>query len=105
MNHLIEVSDESFEREVLRATVPVLVDFGATWCAPCRALERVIAQVASERAGTYKFVSVNVDEAPETSKKYGVRGTPTLMVFRDGTRCAVHVGLTTAEKVLRLLEP
>jgi thioredoxin 1 len=101
--NVIEVGDDDFEREVLAAELPVLVDFVAPWCGPCKALAPVVARVASENAGTVKVVTVDTEASPRTAQRYGVRGVPTLLVFRKGERTAAHVGVATKEKVLALL--
>jgi thioredoxin 1 len=100
---VVEVDDETFETEVLRAEGTVLVDCTATWCAPCRVLEPVIEQIAEENRGTLKVAKVDIDRSPETAKRFGVRGAPTLLVFRDGERKASHLGVTTKEKLLELV--
>ena len=101
---VLEVDDATFDREVLRADGPVLVDFGAAWCGPCRRLEPIVEQVAQERAGALKVVKVDIDASPEVARRYGVRAAPTLIVFRAGERTSQHVGLTNKEKVLALLD-
>ena len=78
------VTDADFETEVLKAEGPVLVDFWAEWCGPCRALLPSIEAVAEEKAGKIKVVKVNVDESPEAPGKYGVRSIPALFIFKDG---------------------
>jgi thioredoxin 1 len=102
--HVSEVNDSTFEAEVLRAEGPVLVEFGAAWCPPCKALAPIVAKVAEEKAGKVKVVLVDADESPETAKRCGVRGVPTLVVFRGGEKRGQHVGLTTREKVVELVE-
>ena len=101
--NVIEVDDASFEKEVLAAEVPVLVDFGARWCGPCKVLAPIIERVAGETAGHVKVVTVDMDAAPLASQRYGVRGVPTLLVFRRGEKTAQHLGATTREKILALL--
>ncbi len=100
---VIEVDDGSFEAEVLAADVPVLVDFGARWCPPCRALEPIVKRLASESAGRVKVVTVDTDASPLTARRYGVKAVPTVMVFRNGEKTALHLGATTREKLLELL--
>jgi thioredoxin 1 len=100
MGNVIEVDDESFEAEVIRSERPVLVDFGATWCGPCRALEPIVEQIAAEHLATLKVVKIDIDEAPNTVKRYGIRGAPTLLVFRGGEKKAQHVGMTSKERLL-----
>lgn len=96
-------NDLNFEQEVLKADVPVLVDFTATWCGPCKALAPIVDQVAQELSGKIKVGKLDVDEAPITAGKYGVRGVPTVMVFKNGERAAQHVGLTTKAKLIALV--
>lgn len=98
-----QIDDEDFEREVLQSEEPVLVDFGATWCGPCRALEPTIEAVAKEVAGRAKVVKMDIDDSPETAKRYGIRGAPTLVVFKDGKEARRHVGVTSKDRVLALL--
>ena len=97
------VDDRSFEAEVLRAEAKVLVDFGARWCGPCRALDPIIARIADENVGRVKVVTVDIDDAPEVAARYGIRAAPTVMVFERGERLAQRVGLTTKENLLKLL--
>lgn len=96
-------NDLNFDDEVLKSDQPVLVDFTASWCAPCRALAPIIDQVAEALDGKAKVGKVDIDEAPVTAGKYGVRGVPTVMVFKGGERLAQHVGLTTKQKLLEMV--
>ena len=79
-----QVSDESFDREVLKAELPVLIDFWAPWCGPCKAIAPVVEELAKEYAGKLKVVKMNVDDNPQTPSKYGVRGIPNLILFKGG---------------------
>ena len=79
-----QVSDESFDREVLKADLPVLIDFWAPWCGPCKAIGPVVEELANEYAGKLKVVKMNVDDNPQTPSKYGVRGIPNLILFKGG---------------------
>jgi len=88
----VNVSDADFENEVLKADGPVMVDFWAEWCGPCKALSPVVDEVANEMAGKMKVVKVNIDENPNAPTKYGVRGIPTLMVFKEGELVDTKVG-------------
>ena len=101
--HIKVFNDLNFDEEVLKSDVPVLVDFTATWCGPCKALAPIVDQVATELSGTVKVGKLDIDESPVTAGKFGVRGVPTLMVFKNGERAAQHVGLTTKAKVLQLV--
>lgn len=84
MSELLAVADDSFEREVLQAATPVLIDFWAPWCAPCRAIAPVVEEIAQEYAGKLKVVKMNVDDNPGTPSRYGVRGIPNLIIFQGG---------------------
>ncbi|MAE51131.1 MAG: thioredoxin [Micavibrio sp.] len=86
------VNDAEFENEVLQADSPVLVDFWAEWCGPCKALSPLLDEVAGEMDGKIKVVKVNIEEAPEAPTKYGVRGVPTLMIFKNGQVVDTRVG-------------
>lgn len=81
---VLTLSDDTFEAEVLKADVPVLVDFWATWCAPCKAIAPVVDAIAEEYDGKVRVGKVNVDDNPATPGKYGVRGIPTVILFKDG---------------------
>jgi len=87
-----QVSDADFEQEVLRADVPVLVDFWAEWCGPCRALGPSVDALATEKGDLLKVVKVNIDENPNAPTKYGVRSIPTLLIFKGGEVVAQTVG-------------
>jgi thioredoxin 1 len=78
------VGDDSFEREVLQSTTPVLIDFWAPWCAPCRAIAPIVEELAQEYAGKLKVLKMNVDENPGVPSRYGVRGIPNLIIFKGG---------------------
>lgn len=88
----IAVKDSTFEAEVLKAKGPVVVDFWAEWCGPCKALSPLVDEVATELQGKVKIVKVNIDESPDAPTKYGVRGIPTLMLFKDGQVVDTRVG-------------
>lgn len=88
----IAVNDTQFEAEVLKADMPVVVDFWAEWCGPCKVLSPVVDELANEMQGKVKVVKVNIDEAPEAPTKYGVRGIPTLMIFKNGQVVDTRVG-------------
>ncbi len=79
-----DVSDATFESEVISAEQPVLVDFWAEWCAPCKMIAPIVEDLSNEYDGRFKFVKLNVDDSPDTAAKYGVRGIPTLLIFHGG---------------------
>ncbi len=88
-----ELSDASFQTEVLQSSEPVLVDFGAPWCGPCRMVGPVIEELAAENAGSIKVFEMNIDESPNTAAGYGISSIPTLMIFKDGQVVKQFVGV------------
>lgn len=90
---VVNTTDASFEADVLKSDTPVLVDFWAEWCGPCKMLAPVLDEVANEMGSTVKVVKVNIDESPETPSQFGVRGIPTLMVFKGGELVSTKVGV------------
>ena len=102
--YVTEASDSSFERDVLGAEQPVLVDFWAEWCAPCRMLAPTVDAVAEKYAGRARVVKVNVDFNPNVSQKYGIKGIPTLILFKGGKEEERVVGATSKEAISRLLD-
>ena len=95
---IIEVNDENFANEVLKSTQPVLVDFWAAWCGPCRALAPTVESVAEKYQGKAKVVKLNIDESGNSAVTYGIRGIPTLILFRDGVEVERIVGLPANAK-------
>jgi thioredoxin 1 len=102
--HIREVNDDSFEKEVLQSGKPVLVDFWAEWCGPCRMMLPTVEAVAAEREGTATVVKLNVDQSPSTPQRYGVRGIPTIILFKDGKEIDRVVGATSKETLTRLID-
>ncbi len=90
--NIIHVTDESFEEDVLRSDLPVLVDYWAEWCSPCRAIAPLLEEIAQEYRTKLKIAKLNIDENPLTPPKYGIRGIPTLMIFKEGNVEATKVG-------------
>lgn len=101
---LQEVNDSNFEDEVLKSDQPVLVDFWAAWCAPCRMLSPTIDEVAKDFSERAKVVKLNVDENSETSAKYGIKGIPTLLLFKDGEIKDQIVGATSKDNIAKMIQ-
>lgn len=104
-NLIPSVTDRTFETEVLQSQVPVLIDFTATWCGPCKALKPVIEKVAHKYSGKLKVVQLDIDDSPETPSRFGIRGVPTVIVFKNGNEVARQVGLAPESKLDQLLTP
>ena len=100
----IIVKEENFDKEVLLSKQPVLVDFWATWCGPCKMLAPIIAEIAEEKKGSVKVCKVNVDDARQLAIDYGVSSIPTVMVFRNGEIQATSVGYRPKEEIEALLQ-
>ena len=101
---VIQVSDSSFEKDVLQSSKPVLVDFWAEWCAPCRMLAPTIDAIAEQFGETAGVVKVNVDDNTAIAQRYGIKGIPTLILFRDGKEVERVVGATSKEAIARMIE-
>ena len=99
-----EVSDSSFESDVLGSSKPVLVDFWAQWCTPCRMLAPTVEAVAQQYNQTATVVKLNVDDNPSTAQRYGIKGIPTLILFREGKEVERVVGATSKESITRMIE-
>ena len=99
----ITITAQNFEAEVLRSEIPVLLDFWATWCPPCRALSPIVAEIAAELAGRVKVGKVNVDEEPVLGAQFRISSIPTLIVFKDGKMAGQSVGLQDKSQILDLL--
>ena len=99
-----EVGDQNFEAEVLNSKIPVLVDFWAPWCAPCRMLAPVVEAIAEEYEGRARVLKLNVDENPVTAGKYNIRGIPTLLLFKDGMVKEQIVGNTAKSTIAKMID-
>ncbi len=96
----VAITDESFDADVLKASGPVLVDFWAEWCGPCKQIAPSLEQIADELAGKVTIAKLNIEDSPTTPSRYGVRGIPTMMLFKDGQMTAMKVGAMPKQKIL-----
>ena len=103
-DYVTEVSDASWEKDVLQSDRPVLVDFWAEWCGPCRALGPTVEAVAEKYSTTARVVKLNVDDNPKVSQQYGIKGIPTLILFKAGKEADRSVGAATKEAISRLID-
>jgi thioredoxin 1 len=101
--HIKNVSDVSFDADVLKSSQPVLVDYWAAWCGPCKMIAPMLEEVAAEYAGKITVAKLNVDENQETAAKFGIRGIPTLMLFKDGQVAATKVGALSKSQLTEFL--
>jgi thioredoxin 1 len=101
---VITVNDLNFESEVLTSAVPVLVDFSATWCQPCRAIAPIVNQLAGEYEGRVKVTTLDIDESPVTAQKFQIRGVPTLLMIKEGKVVGQQVGAVPKTKIQALLD-
>lgn len=101
---LVFVTDDNFDQEVLQANGPVLVDYWAEWCGPCKMIAPILEEVSQEYEGRLKIAKLNIDENPETPPKFGIRGIPTLMLFRDGEVEATKVGALSKSQLAAFID-
>jgi len=101
---IISVTDSSFEQDVLKSSAPVLVDYWAEWCGPCKMIAPVLEEIAREYGGRLKIAKLNIDENPATPPKYGIRGIPTLMLFKNGGVEATKVGAVSQSQLSAFLD-
>ena len=102
--HIVYVTDDSFADEVLKSTIPVLVDYWAEWCGPCKMIAPILDEIAQEYVGRLKVAKLNIDENPATPPRYGIRGIPTLMLFKAGQVEATKVGALSKSQLIALLD-
>jgi thioredoxin 1 len=100
----VHVDDANFDKDVLKASGAVLVDFWAEWCGPCKQIGPILDEIANEMKGKLTVAKVNIDKNPETPQKYGVRGIPTLILFKDGKAVATKVGSLPKSKLVEWLQ-
>lgn len=101
---IVYVTDENFETEVLNSDKPVLVDYWAEWCGPCKMIAPVLDEIAPEYKGKLKIAKLNIDENPNTPPKYGIRGIPTLLLFKDGQVEATKVGAVSKSQLTAFID-
>ena len=101
---IVHLSDDSFETEVLKSSQPVLVDYWAEWCGPCKMIAPALDQIAIEYAGKVKVAKLNIDDNPNTPPRYGIRGIPTLMLFKDGEVEATKVGAVSKSQLTAFID-
>jgi thioredoxin 1 len=103
-NRTISISDATFEEEVLKSEKPVLVDYWAEWCGPCKAIAPILEEIAKEYEGRIKICKLNIDENSSTPPRYGIRGIPTLMLFKNGNVEATKVGALSKSQLITFLD-
>ncbi len=104
MNNIVTITDTTFENEVIESKTPVLVDFWAQWCGPCKAIAPILEDLAQKYQGKIKIGKLDVDNNPGTPPKFGVRGIPTLILFKDGQVQATQVGLLSKNELMAFLD-
>jgi len=103
-NEIIHLSDDTFKKEVLESSVPVLVDYWAEWCGPCKMIAPILDSLISEYDGKIKIAKLNIDENPNTPTKYGIRGIPTLMIFKGGNVESTKVGALSKSQLIAFID-
>ncbi|MFK5915617.1 MAG: thioredoxin TrxA [Woeseiaceae bacterium] len=101
---IVYATDDTFDAEVVNAEGPVLVDYWADWCGPCKMIAPILDEIAEEYAGRLKITKLNIDENPATPPKFGIRGIPTLMIFKDGNVEATKVGAVTKSQLAAFID-
>ncbi|HBE91402.1 MAG TPA: thiol reductase thioredoxin [Gammaproteobacteria bacterium] len=101
---ILYLTDDTFEQEVINSSNPVLVDYWAEWCGPCKMIAPILEEIASEYTGKVRIAKLNIDENPQTPPRYGIRGIPTLMLFKDGNVEATKVGALSKSQLTAFLD-
>ena len=101
---IIKLTDAEFENQVIKSEKPILVDYWAEWCGPCKMIAPVLSEIAEEYSGKVKIAKVNIDESPDTPPKYGIRGIPTLMIFKKGEVEATKVGAVSKSQLIAFID-
>ena len=102
--HIVHTSDASFDNDIIKSDKPVLLDFWAEWCGPCKMIAPILDEVATEYQGRLKIAKLNIDQNPQTPPKFGIRGIPTLILFKNGTVHAQKVGAVSKSQLAAFLE-
>ncbi|MEO5343095.1 MAG: thioredoxin TrxA [Gammaproteobacteria bacterium SHHR-1] len=102
--HIVQLTDASFEDEVVKSDIPVLVDYWAEWCGPCKMIAPVLDEIAGEYQGRVKVAKLNIDDNPQTPPRFGIRGIPTLMLFKEGDVEATKVGAVSKSQLTAFLD-
>ena len=103
-SEIVYVTDDSFEDDVLKSEIPVLVDYWAEWCGPCKMISPILEEIVGEYAGKLKVAKLNIDENSATPPKFGIRGIPTLMIFKDGDVEATKVGALSKSQLTAFID-
>lgn len=103
-NQIVYVTDDSFEQDVLKSDIPVLVDYWAEWCGPCKMIAPILEEIVGDYEGKVKIAKLNIDENPNTPPKFGIRGIPTLMIFKGGEVEATKVGALSKSQLTAFIE-
>jgi thioredoxin len=101
--NVLEINDLNFDTEVLKSQLPFLLDFSATWCGPCKMLAPIVEKLADEYKGKVRVGKLDIEDSPTVANKFGIRGVPTVLVFKDGKVSGTHVGATSKETLVKLL--
>ena len=104
MSKIVHLSDDTFQKEVIESNIPVLVDYWAEWCGPCKMIAPILDDLVSEYDGKLKIAKLNIDENPQTPTKFGIRGIPTLMIFKDGNPEATKVGALSKSQLTAFID-